>query len=761
MAKKAYEYYKVTPWEIIEEGFNPERNKVSESIFSLGNEYMGVRGFMEEGISCDSLLGSYFNGIYEFGLTENESHYKGIIKKTHFMVNSVNWLYTKIKIDGVELDINNQNISNFHRVLNFKTGELTRSFILTTGNAKQVKFTFKRFINMRPFHYGYQSISIEALNQAVDIEMEMGLDYSIVHWGKFNFWDIERYESDSNSISAIGKTNTTNLTVYTGYRLLSDIDLTTEVFRNGKIIGHKFKFTLDRAVKIEKLVTNLVCKKNEYSIDELWQKGINLLNDEPDYDASLKDNTAYWRKVWEDYDIEITGDEKNQQGIRFCLFQLQQTYNGVDPSNNIGAKGLTGEAYSGHAFWDTETYCLPFFIFNNPSAAKNLLLFRYNTLDNARKRAKQLDCEGACFPIATLNGDEACALWQHASLQFQPSTAVAYGIWHYVKNTMDKDFLYHYGLEMLIEISRFLLSRGDWNSSHTRFGFYGVMGPDEFQMMVNHNCYTNFMAKKTLEYTVASFYELATANPKLFAELNEKLQINGDEIDKMVKCANAMYIPYDEKSMIYEQHQGYFDLPHIDVDSIPVNEFPLYSHWSYDRIYRNDMIKQPDVLMFMFLYNQSFSKSEKLANYEFYEPRCIHESSLSPSIHSVFASELGKVDEAVKFFDFATRMDIDDYNRNTCEGLHTTSIAAAWINIVYGFGGFRSDGEKLILNPIIPPMWEKYSFKLHYLGNTIKVEVNQECVRIICDGPGTDLIVYGNNYSLKDKVLVINHVDNR
>ena len=194
-----------------------------------------------------------------------------------------------------------------------------------------------------------------------------------------------------------------------------------------------------------------------------------------------------------------------------------------------------------------------------------------------------------------------------------------------------------------------------------------------------------------------------------------------------------MKILYDSKSELFEQHQGYFDLPHIDIHSIPVTDFPLYHNWSYDRIYRNDMIKQPDVLMFLFLYNQDFTLSVKKANYEFYEPRCIHESSLSPSVHSILAAEIGKSEEALSFFGFATRLDLDDYNRNTNEGLHLTSIAAAWMNIVYGFGGLRSDGEILVLNPTIPPIWKHYSFKIKYQNKNLKVSVSKEQIKITSD----------------------------
>ena len=224
---------------------------------------------------------------------------------------------------------------------------------------------------------------------------------------------------------------------------------------------------------------------------------------------ALKDNKGFWQYIWDRFDIEIDGDEKNQQGIRFCIFQMQQTYHGQNPGNNIGAKGLTGEAYNGHAFWDTETYCLPFYIFNNlQRLQKTFWNLDMEILIRLWKRAKMLDGLGACFPLATLNGEEACDLWQHASLQFQPVPDVAYGIWHYAHISNDKEFLYTHGAEMLVQISRFLKSRGAWGQSNNKFGFFAVMGPDEFHMMVNNNCYTNYMAKRTFEYTLEVLKEI-------------------------------------------------------------------------------------------------------------------------------------------------------------------------------------------------------------------------------------------------------------
>jgi maltose phosphorylase len=311
---------------------------------------------------------------------------------------------------------------------------------------------------------------------------------------------------------------------------------------------------------------------------------------------------------------------------------------------------------------------------------------------------------------------------------------------------------------MLIEISRFLVSRGGWNNEGTGFSFYAVMGPDEFHMMVNHNCYTNYMAKKTFEYTEQTLQKMEKDSPEKYTSLCKKTGFTKDERKNISLCAQKMILLFDEKTKLFEQHEGYYTLPRIDITQIPVKDFPLYDNWSYDRIYRTSMIKQPDVLMFLFLHNQEFSSEVKRANYEFYEPKTIHESSLSPSIHSIFAAELGKPDEAFRFFGFATRMDLDNYNRNTADGLHTTSIAAAWMNIVYGFGGLRSDGKDLILNPILPRQWKEYEFGIFYRNTHIRIKVTAGEVILSTEDKITENIqinIYGKNYKLNSSELKV------
>lgn len=752
MAKIADKYLKVDPWRIVEEGFDPERNRVSESIFSLGNEYMGVRGYPEEGYGGDTLLGSYFNGLFEE--SKVNAHYKGIIKTLRFMVNAVDWLYTRISVDGEKFDMAKSQFTDFQRVLDFKSGSYNRSLVWHLQNSKKLKITFERFVSMEISNLGCQRIVFEPLNFSGTVEVRTGLDFSVIHEDQGrSYWDVLQQGQEDGITGILGQTVNTKNRLFSGFKIDAPAALETTAVEGDRFIGMDVTIQLEQGKpsSFDKFVVNYAEKDITTNQGALWNKGLDLaaqhLN--ANYESLASRQADYWTGVWADSDIKIEGDPENQQGIRFCIFQMYQTYHGDNPGFNIGAKGLTGEAYRGLAFWDTESYCLPFYIFNNPKAAKSLLEFRYKSLPYALQRAKELDCEGAFYPIATIDGTESCDLWQHSNLQLHVGTAVAYGIRHYVNITGDKSFLYEKGLEMLIEISRFYATRGQWGQKTGQFGYYGVMGPDEFQLMVNNNCYINLMAKKMFEYTLDVIGTMREEESTSFNALANRLNLTEEEQSNWRKCAEHMSIPKDEDNGIYEEHDGFFNMPHLDIHSIPVTEFPLYSHWSYDRLYRYDMIKQPDVLMFMFLYSGQFSVEEKRANYDYYEPRCIHESSLSPSIHSIIAAETGKPEEAYKFFEFATRLDLDNYNRNTREGLHTTSIAAAWMNIVYGFGGMRSDGDQLVFNPSIPERWDGYSFPISFNGTKLVVEANKQRAFIrAVSGESVEITVYNRTYNI-------------
>ena len=748
MAKAADVYFKVDPWKIIEEGYDPAYSRVSESVFSLANETMGIRGCFDEGGRVDSLRGAYINGVYELAALPRS--YRGIIDKTHFMIPAADWLMTALELDGERLDLGSARFRGFRRELDMRAGTLSRSFIWQTASGKELRLCFLRFMDMLHRERAYQRITLEPLNFSGEAVICSGLSFDTLHEGYQKcFWQAARSAAAPGRLMLQSRTASSAQSVFTGALLTLPEDAAVQQTersvscRSAIVLEQGKPFSLDKRV---------VVLFNGQEGDALWESGLDMLDacEAVPLDDALRAQGEYWAAHWRVSDLQIEAEEgfenavaAEQQGIHFCSFQLAQIYNGGSMHHNIGAKGLTGEAYNGHAFWDTEACCLPFYLLTDPEAAKNLLLFRYNTLPQALERAKMLDCEGACYPIATLNGEEACALWQHASLQLQPSTAVAYGIWHYTHVTGDRDFLFDYGAEMLLEIARFLASRAEKGARTGQYGFFGVMGPDEFHMMVNNNAYTNYMGRRTLLCAADTLRELRRERPEAYAALTQKCGLREDEPRLWQEIAENMYLPQDRSGLI-EQHDGYFDLPHTDIGSIPVSQFPLYDHWSYDRIYRSDMIKQPDVLMIMYLYGSSFSEKEKRVNYEFYEPRTIHESSLSPAIHSILAAELGKMQEALRFFGYATRLDLDNYNRNTREGLHVTSIAMAWANIVYGFAGLRSDGDGLRLAPRLPSRWKQLTFTILYRGRLIRIRMEKATtgLKLLSGGP-ISLFVYG------------------
>jgi maltose phosphorylase len=760
MTKFADKYLETLEWGIAEKGFHPDKGRVSESLFSLANERMGVRGYFEEGYSGDRLVGSYLGGVYEE--LRVQKSYKGVSDRVCFMVNTLDWLRLGLVLDGERLDLASSAHRGFFRELDFRTGLLSRSFTwigrAAEGKpAKELELRFERLLSMDEPERGQQRLTLKALNFSGPVRIEAGLDFSPLHevYDR-NYWTCGPAGRSPRGASLSGVSVSMGQVVSAAFELrlggagegprLPEL----ERVESERYAGVAFELNLEkgREAFVEKASA---VSSGTRGADEraLGRRAGELASAAPRFEAALEANRRYWKGVWERADIAIEGDPENQQGIRFCVFQLEQTYRGLQSLSNIGAKGLTGEFYNGNYFWDTETYCFPYYLATDRRAAKALLEYRYRTLPQAMERARDLDCRGACYPLATIDGTESCTLWQHASLQLQPTTAVAYAIRHYELATGDAAFLYGEGLEMLIQIARFLASRAQWSEQRKAYGYFCVMGPDEFQMMVHNNAYTNYMGAKSLAYAADLLARARSASPEQARAVAARVGLEAGEAEAWLRIASLMCIPRGEASrgedpLLFEQHEGYFGLPHVDKDSIPAEEFPLYHHWSYDRIYRNDMIKQPDVLMFMLLYNSSFSLEEKRANYEFYEPRCIHESSLSPSVHSILAQELGNEAEAYEFFKFATRIDLDDYNRNAREGLHMTAIAAAWMNIVYGFAGFRSDKPLPSLAPGLPAAWKGYSCRMRIRGGLVSITVSAEGAAIrLLEGEEVDLELYG------------------
>lgn len=762
-AKQPTRYMKVDPWAIIEKGFDPARCRYSESVFSLANEYMGVRGYFEEGFSGGGLLGSYFNGLFEEMEIQHPQSFKGFATRRAFNVNSVDWLHTRVRLDGEQLDLAVSKISDFERRLDMKEGTLTRTFLWHIAE-KRIRVTFTRFLSIVDRNLACQRLTLEPLNFSGEVRVLSGLDFSPVHeiasgWtqakesgavagGGKNFWQCRKRGQDGDIIAILGQTEGTGQCVFSSLRLASHSPLGDPVLEEEKLIclDSSIELIEGKAASLDRIVVNLVDRAAEHDAEKVWTDGMELarLHSETTFDSALEAHRDKWSEIWDRMDIQIEGDPKNQQGVRFSLFQMYQTYHGGDPSLNIPCKGLTAEVYYGWIFWDSETYCIPMYVFIDPKIARSLLEYRYLNLPQALERARELDCRGARFPFATADGTECCGTWQHGDLEVHIDLAISYAIWLYDNLCADKDFLYGQGIEMLLQICRYFASRGEWGARTGQFGVWGVMGPDEFHMMVNNNCYTNYMLKKTLEFSLEVIAEMKREAPERLREIIGKVALDKSEPAQWRRMADGMRIPRDEKTGILEQHDGFFDLPHVDIDAIPPEQIPIYKSWVYEKIFRYDMIKQPDTLLLFLFYGRHFTLEEKLANYEYYESRCIHESSLSPGIHSILACELGKRDQAFQLFQYMARLDLDDYNRNSSQGLHTTAMSGVWLNVVNGFAGLRTDGDILSLRPSLPDQWNSYSFKLAYRESLLKIDVGRSAATFkVIEGSEVTVEVYG------------------
>jgi maltose phosphorylase len=775
--KTSDKYFKVDPWLVVEEGFDPGKQRLSESIFSLANEFMCVRGYFEEGYSGDHLLGSYFSQLYETLDVKYPQAFKGFVSEVAAMITAVDWLYTRISVDGESLDLAASEFSDFKRTLDLRDATLTREFTWTTRSGKRLRLKFVRFADLKATARGCQRIVLEPLDFSGEAKIVSGADFNTIYelaagWDqtqgsgasavareelleRSNFWVAERSGREGELCAIQARTLRSGCRLFASFRVSSDQPIAPALVEREKFIGIEAALRLEKgkATVFEKTAVNHWEQTGE--AERVWKDGMELARKLSGlgFGQALEEHRREWKRFWDRMDIEIDGDPELQQGLRYSLFAMYINYHGESDRRNVLCK-LGGEVYSGVNFWDTEIYCHRMYMFLDPAIARKLLMYRYHYLPRAIENAKRVDLEGARYPFSTITGYEDSGTWQHVDLEIHQNGAIFYAIWHYDRICKDKGFLYREGVEMLLQMCRCMASAGGWSPAKGDFGFYGVMGPDEFHMMVNHNCYTNYLGKKMFEYTLEVLAEMEREAPGLREEAIAKVRLRPEEPAEWERMARLMRIPKDEKTGIYEQHAGYFDLPHVDVKSIPMSQVPIYKNWAYIKIFRLDMLKQPDFLNLPYFFSQDFTPEEKRKNYEFYEARTSHESSLSPSLHAILAAELGKQQEAYDFLAYAARLDLDNYNRNTEQGIHSSSAAGVWASMVSGFGGMRSDAETLVFKPSIPKQWKAYRFKVFYSGSLLSVDVAADRVRFaVLEGGGVTVNVYGKDHRIASEGL--------
>lgn len=465
------------------------------------------------------------------------------------------------------------------------------------------------------------------------------------------------------------------------------------------------------------------------------------------FDALLSEHEGVWHDKWEMCDIEIYGDKEAQQGIRYCIFMLLQTYTGVDVRLNIGPKGFTGEKYGGVTYWDTEAYCLPFYMSTvGQDVARELLIYRYNQLDKAIENGAKLGfTDGAAlYPMVTINGEECHNEWEITFEEIHRNGAIAYAIYNYIRYTGDQRYLSEYGLEVLVAISRFWAQRVSYSHQRSEYVMLGVTGPNEYENNVNNNWYTNYIARWTLKYTAQSVEWVKRNTPELYNLFVAKREFDElRELSLWQDIADNICLPHDPKLGIFLQQDGYMDKEQMLVADLPLSERPINQKWSWDRILRSCFIKQADVLQGIYFFQDDFDTDTIARNYSFYESRTLHESSLSACVHSILAAKIGRYDKAYEMYLRTARLDLDDYNNENHEGLHVTSMAGSWLAVVEGFGGMRVKDGTLYFSPSLPDCWDGFSFKVNYQGRIIRVVVTRDNVAVETDGEPVDIVVDG------------------
>jgi maltose phosphorylase len=749
------------PWKLTESSWNPEHQILSESLFSLGNGRMGQRANNEEGFSGKHLQGTYIAGVYYPDKTKVGWWKNGYPEYFAKVLNAVNFIGIHVRVNGEALDLATaKQVSHFHRELDMHQGLLRRTFTATLANGLSVRVEAERFLSIVDDEVAAISYKV-TVEDAATVEVVPYLDFNVVNsdanWEE-TFWAQQAHASTPGQGHVHAKTKKLDFHVAAAMHCQVSAEgqaLNAHASGREGYVESRYSATLPAGQSVHVLkyigvVNSLnaapdqVVARAEEQAQQAAAKG---------YEVLRNAHADAWIAKWELADIRIDGDDSAQQGIRFNIFHLLQTFTGVDARLNIGPKGFTGEKYGGSTYWDTEAYCLPFYMAStDQSVAKNLLIYRYKQLGKAIENAEKLGfIDGAAlYPMVTMNGEECHNEWEITFEEIHRNGAIAYGIYNYIRHTQDRSYLAEGGLEVLVAIARFWAQRVNWSDAQEKFVILGVTGPNEYENNVNNNYYTNFMAAWCLEYAAECAQWLATEQPADYAELLAKLQLDSDEIEQWEAIRENLYFPYSEEHQVFLQQDGFLDKELIPVNELDPAQRPINQKWSWDRILRSCYIKQADTLQGMFFFEDRTDLDVLKRHFDFYEPLTVHESSLSPCVHTVLASRLGYKKKAYELYLRTARLDLDDYNHEVYQGLHVTAMGGTWMSVVYGFGGMKIVGEDLHFQPFLPEQWTGLSFHLRWRGALLHVQVAESGLTVAHkDGPDVTFHVGGMAHTLK------------
>ena len=748
--------YALDPWKIVEHRYSLADAGHSETIFAVGNGYLGVRGHQSDA-SESYERGTFVNGFYETWPIFYAEHAHALAEVGQTIVNLPDATLMRVSVDGEEFSLEESDSEGYERELDMSAGVLRRRVVWRTRSGVRIALRTERLVSFVESHLMVQRIEVEVLD-AVDptapirVDLVSGLigPYDRVDTGSQEFTDPRRAERLQGRVLLPGEHSVREDRLGLSFRTAASglgIGVVAEHVVKGaeaevrwvkhapSLKQYSFELREGESAEVQKFATyydgsgddlQALVDMCERTLD--WVVGRGL-------DEVLIAQRTWLEEFWQRSDVIIDGKPELQQAVRWCVFQIAQAAARGD-GRGVPAKGVSGSGYSGHYFWDTEIYVLPFLAYTRPAAARDVLQMRIDMLPAARRRAAQMALDGALFPWRTINGEEASAYYPAGTAQFHIDADVAYAVAKYVRATGDRTFLLEGGIDLLVETARMWVSLGFWREQDGRrsFHIHGVTGPDEYTAVVSDNLYTNVMARFNLDYAAEELAALRRENPEAYAIAALRLGLAAEEAGAWRTAAAGMHIGFDERHGVHPQDALFLEREVWDFENTPRDKYPLLLNFHPLVIYRHQVLKQADVVLALFLQSDQFTAEEKLADFEYYDPLTTGDSTLSGVVQAIIAAEVGYSDLALRYFTEAISVDLADLHKNAADGVHVASAGGVWSALVYGFAGMRDVGGELSFDPRLPADWEGLSFSLTVSSRFVQVRLEQESLSFTLSG---------------------------
>ena len=752
------------PWSVTETAFSPEVLGPAESIFALANGYLGLRGNLDEGDPV-AMAGTYLNGFYESRPIIYGEYRCGFPQTSETLLNVTDGKLIRLKVNGAWLDVRTGQLHSHRRTLDLRAGVLTREVDWSSPAGGRVAVTCRRLVSLVDPHLAAISYQVRALDDPVELEIcsllagnesnqvsdgdprEAAPLYGQVLLPQFA-------ETDGSRAVLAYTTRSSGLTVAagTGHRIDgADPAVLTARLSDGGPAQVTSRFTLrpGHPVRLVKLLAyhwdhgqppGELARQVRGSLDAAASQG---------FDGLAAGQARFLAGFWDRSDIGIDGDPQVQQGVRFGLFQLLQA-TAFAGDRGVAAKGLTGQGYEGHRFWDAEIFLVPVLAYTSPHLARDLLMFRHATLPAARARASELGLGGALFPWRTITGADVSPYFPAGTAAYHLTADIAHAVGVYVTATGDQDFAAGPGADLLVDTARLWASLGHYDPARGgAFCIDQVTGPNEYTVLADNNVYTNLMAQANLRAAARLCDQLQARDQPAYQRLAAATGLQPGETEAWLRAADAMRIPYDAETGIHPQDETFLHPPVWDLAATPASSYPLLLHHHPLTLYRHQIVKQADLVLALHLAGEHFTREQKQRDFTYYEAITVHDSSLSASTHAVIAAELGDLATAVRYLRATALLDLDDLAHNARDGLHIAALASAWTCIVTGLAGLRQSGEAISLAPRLPAGWQKITFPLAVRGRRLRIELNPAtAVYQLCSGDPLTISHHGQPVTL-------------